>query len=279
MTKQRDSRNSPELAHASHSLRPRLSRESISWSRFATVSLPAFSRSIISLVLAGSLFWALPHESLAEQLAARFDVTFVSIQIGTIALTARQREDQYFVVMKARSSGLGHVIRNFSISARTHGLNRNGTLRPRSFQEESNFGDTKRRQEIHYPRGIPVLIAREPPLDEDEEVAVVEGPGTVDPLTAVYLLLNDVPSEELCDLSVEIFGGKRLSRLSLGRLTRNTRTTLCQGTYTRIDGYSPDELEDGKTTPFEVRYMRSSVDPDLYEVRKVAWKNVALTRS
>jgi hypothetical protein len=79
--------------------------------------------------------------------------------------------------------------------------------------------------------------------------------GTLDPLSALLALLDDAVSSQLCNADLPVFDGERRVLLSLSGPTKLPEDGLtCQGIYTRLGGFSKQELADGITFPFYINY-------------------------
>ena len=60
--------------------------------------------------------------------------------------------------------------------------------------------------------------------------------GTLDPISAAFAILRDRPGAELCDETLMVFVGSRVSRLRLDPPVARDGGYSCAGAYSRIEG-------------------------------------------
>jgi hypothetical protein len=91
--------------------------------------------------------------------------------------------------------------------------------------------------------------------------------GTLDPMTALFALLRDVPRADVCRLDVPVFDGRRVSRVSTrGPKTEGDRI-VCDGEYRRVEGFSERQMREKARFPFSITYAPAG---DRYRVERIA---------
>ena len=76
--------------------------------------------------------------------------------------------------------------------------------------------------------------------------------GTVDPVTASFMLLRDRPLEQACNQRVEMFDGAKRTRISLGKRQKTDEGWVCNGVYERLAGFSSRALEKQRRFSFTI---------------------------
>ena len=124
------------------------------------------------------------------------------------------------------------------------GRRASGALRPLQFEAESFDSETRQQVAIRYGAGRPQSVEADPPFKPKPwQIAPRDQPGTLDPLSAAVSLIAPQPRAALCNRSVEVFDGRRRSRLSLARPEPRGGRIRCEGAYRRVAGYRAKALE------------------------------------
>jgi hypothetical protein len=114
------------------------------------------------------------------------------------------------------------------------------------------------RTRVDFSGPRPVTVEAEPPV----AAAVAPGvppAGAVDPVTLILSVLSAPAGAPLCDLSADVFDGLRTTRAALGPPRAEGAQVRCDGTYTRVAGFSPDEMAERRQFHFTLTY---AVAPD-----------------
>jgi hypothetical protein len=108
---------------------------------------------------------------------------------------------------------------------------------------------------MHYSGGVPVIdrIAPAEPQNDWSLDAANQG-GTVDLLTALFRAARPRPRDALCDWSLDLFDGRRRSRLTLGPIEGHRNSLTCAGEYRRLAGYPPEDLASYDHMPFRLTF-------------------------
>lgn len=118
---------------------------------------------------------------------------------------------RYEMALDLRTDGWLDWLWSFSIAARAQGRAGPQGIAPERFRTESLSRDDQRWVEISYDAAGHPTAEAEPPPEEDERDPVPEAEriGTVDPLTAVILVVDRLARTESCDGEATIFDGRR----------------------------------------------------------------------
>lgn len=194
----------------------------------------------------------------AAQDVQRYSLSAVGLPVGSLTMAANREGDRYTVRGKVEGGGVAGLFVDFSYNAVASGrLDRNGMPVPVIFDGTRKLRDDGRRTQISYSGGTPTEVSFDPakpprPFDIDPRAQK----GTLDPASATYALLRDLPAAAGCARTVDIFDGTRRSRITVGA-ERPVRGGLqCDGVYTRIAGYPPDEMAEQVNFPFRMVYRQ-----------------------
>ena len=115
-----------------------------------------------------------------------------------------------------------------------------------------------------FKNGIPSLTYSDPPKDYWAKPS--DQTGTVDPITAIMVLLSDQSKEPECSLAMNVYDGARRFSIKLSEKLAFDEKLSCKGSYTKIDGYSKKEWSQGGGFLFELKYIS---EDDNYQVERL----------
>lgn len=186
---------------------------------------------------------------------ARFEARYGPFRIADLTLTATEDDTRYSAAGTVLRTTLISLIRDFHFDLRVEGRRNGADFTPDRFFGDLDTGHRQVRVEMHYDRGVPVIdrLAPEEPQRAYSLEAANQG-GTVDMLTALFRVARPRPVAELCGWSVDLFDGRRRSRLVLEPARTQDGESRCQGEYRRLAGYAPQDLEDYDHMPFVVTF-------------------------
>ena len=78
--------------------------------------------------------------------------------------------------------------------------------------------------------------------------------GTLDPLSAIFTLLRDVPRANACNLDMAIFDGKRRTRIAVWPQASESELPACTGIYQRLQGFTDKEVARHKQFDLTLTY-------------------------
>ncbi|WP_045389318.1 DUF3108 domain-containing protein [Falsirhodobacter sp. alg1] len=186
---------------------------------------------------------------------ALYSLTIRGVTAGSLRVSGQIESGRYAISGMLQSGGLVGILRSIRYDAATQGRFAADRFTPESYSERSDNNGRQRSATMTYRAGVPQVKAYTPPraANENDVDPATQG-GSVDPLTALYATLRDVPAGEECSRSLRIFDGRRSTELALSRPVRRGDTVTCNGEYRRVDGYSPQEMAEKTTFPFTLQY-------------------------
>jgi len=226
--------------------------------RFA-VGLGQFvARRAAALVLAGAVAVTpalAPAADLTDLIV--FDVVLKGLRAGKLTLRGSVEGTAYEASGTLESAGLVRLVRKVKYVAEASGTLKNGRYTPARYSEVADTGKRVSESVVEYRNGVPqvkVYNPPRPPIATDVNPAT-QG-GTLDPLTALYATLRDVPAAEACTLAVVMFDGKRRSQITLSAPEPVAGGGVaCAGEYRRLAGFTDTEMADKVAFPFRLIYV------------------------
>lgn len=183
--------------------------------------------------------------------SAIFDLTLKGIYAGTLSVSGSIQGTSYAASGVLKSGGLVSLVKKVRYDARSAGRVSDGRFTPSRYEEDADTGSRQSQSVMEYIAGVPQVKKYNPPRTEKEGgVDPATQGGTVDPLTALYAALRDVPEGEACKLAVFMFDGKRRSQVVLGDPRPDGKGVSCPGEYRRLEGFSAREMAEKSRFPF-----------------------------
>ncbi len=230
--------------------------------RFRNIAL------VLALVLGQSA--ALSAQQITTD--AVFDVSFRGIKAGVAAFKGVTTDNAYTVAGQLKSTGLIGAVVNLSYNVKAQGVRQGDRFIPRSYSENNRDGAAVSRATISFQNGVPNIVDTNPPATRGPyALDPATQAGTLDPGTGLFTVLRDRPRNEVCNESVDIFDGSRRARVTLGAPKEANGQITCAGSYTRIAGYEPWEMEERKTFLFRAEFRPAG---DLWQVSRVGIQTV-----
>ncbi len=218
---------------------------------------PFLHRLLSPLPAAAALVLALGSTPVAanQKDSAIFDLHLRGLKAGTLSVSGAIDGSNYAASGKLQSSGLLAAIKKMSYDAKVSGSLSGGTYTPRSYQETADTGRRQSKSVMEYNAGVPQLKVYEPPRKaKDQDIDPATQGGTVDPMTAAYAALRDVPEAEACRLNLTLFDGKRRSQVQLSNPVMQGGRITCAGEYRRLEGFSDKDMAEKTRFPFRLIY-------------------------
>lgn len=222
-------------------------------------------RFVLCAMLAG-----LAAPAWAEQ--AVFDLSIRGLRAGTLSFAGQEAEGQYSVTGRLESAGLVGMVRRVRYDGQAQGTVRAGRFTPTRYSEAADTGRRQSESVMEYRRGVPQVKVYNPPreLGSGGLDPATQG-GTVDPLTALFATLRDVPAGQECNLSLTLFDGKRRSQIMLGAPQPVEGGVACPGEYRRLEGFSADDMAEKSRFPFTVQMVPAG---DMMQVTEVTMESL-----
>lgn len=192
----------------------------------------------------------------ADQIdAAVFDISIRGFSAATLTISGAQKGQSYAASGVLKSSGLLGFLKKIRYDADVTGSLSKGRLVPARYHEKADTGKRQSDALMAYKNGVPQVKAYSPPRPPQKgDIDPASQGGTVDPLTALYAVLRDVPEGEACKLKVFLFDGRRRSQVVLTAPQTKDGTLTCRGEYRRLEGFSAEDMAEKVRFPFTLTY-------------------------
>lgn len=185
-----------------------------------------------------------------------FDLSIRGIRAGTLSFSGQATDGRYTVSGRLESAGLVGLVRQVRYDGQAEGSLRQGRFTPARYSEQADTGKRQSESVMEYRRGIPQVKVYNPPRDlQADGIDPATQGGTVDPLTALFATLRDMPPGQECNRTLTMFDGKRRSQLVLGAPAAIEGGIACPGEYRRLAGFSADDMAEKTRFPFTVRLV------------------------
>ena len=180
--------------------------------------------------------------SQAEQII--YDLTIRGFKVAELVLNATSDARRYTAFGTINNTGLTRVVRKLSYRGTAQGRLTRNRLIPAAYQEVANTDNFDTTVRMTFRNGVPRIdeYVSERPRTPDAPTPASQK-GALDPLSAIFGLLRDIPASDACKYDVQIYDGARQSRLFMVPDDTNTRLPTCKGAYVRQKGYTPEEIE------------------------------------
>ncbi len=214
--------------------------------------MPIPSSALRAVTLALALFAGAEARAASEDATFNFYVSGISV--GKMSLDTTQTPTTYTAKSRIEAAGVIGMLLTFFYDGQSSGqIKADGTIVPSKFQARSKTPRTDRTSSIDWKNGAPVNVSVIPPRKTSPDPA--KQAGTLDPISAGFAILRDRPRDELCDKTLMVYDGSRLSRLRLDPETDAGDTITCVGNYARIEGEA-HTLSNQREFPFTLVFSK-----------------------
>ena len=184
-----------------------------------------------------------------------FDLTLRGLSAGRLTVDGRIEGNRYAASGTLKSSGIVGAIRKVRYDAAVEGAYSKNRFTPFGYSEKADTSKRQSESVMAYKRGVPQVMVYSPPRDpRPGDVNPATQGGTIDPLTALYAVLRDIPEAEACTFRAVMFDGKRRSQIVLSSPEVGDGSVTCTGEYRRLEGFAPDEMAEKSRFPFRLTY-------------------------
>ena len=196
-----------------------------------------------------------------------FDVFLWCLKVGELVYSIKKESNQYDISGILRSKGFARVVTKYKFVAQTQGRLSKSKYYPSSYSEKSDTGRRKEEKSIVYHKMIPKITSAKAPKPHWAQPKSQKG--TVDPMTAIHLVMGDRIEKALCTQKINLFDGARRIEIILSKVNIQKNSAQCRGDYIRQDGYTDEEMKEGKIFPFTINYIKRN---ELYAVESLEIK-------
>jgi len=196
-----------------------------------------------------------------------FDVFLWGLKVGELVYSIKKESNQYDISGILRSKGFARVVTKYKFVAQTQGRLSKSKYYPSSYSEKSDTGRRKEEKSIVYHKMIPKITSAKAPKPHWAQPKSQKG--TVDPMTAIHLVMGDRTEKALCTQKINLFDGARRIGIILSKINIQKNSAQCRGDYIRQDGYTDEEMKEGKIFPFTINYIKRN---EIYAVESLEIK-------
>jgi hypothetical protein len=171
----------------------------------------------------------------ANRVEARFEIFgFAGLHVLTNRTTVEETGDRYAIAMDLDTRGLASVFVDLTSRSRVHGRIAGDLPRPDGYRADVRRNGADRRYGVDYRGdGTAINVSAPPSAERPFLVAADQIRGTVDQLTAYFMLERQLANRGTCTLVVPVFDGSGLYNL---RFTDVKRDTLAADRHQNFSG-------------------------------------------
>ena len=215
----------------------------------------------------------LPGAALAQDMA--FGLTMRGLSAGKMTISGKvDATGAYQATGSLEYTGLLAMITATKFTASASGTATDGLPRAAAYEENAALDEKRIKTTVAWDAtGTPTAVTITPPRDpRPYDIDPSAQKGTVDPLTALYTVLRDVPADRACNLALQSYDGRRLAAITVGAAQADGDGLTCAGEYRRVAGYSDKDMADGATFAFTLHLKPA--DGGMMQVDSVALDTV-----
>lgn len=184
-----------------------------------------------------------------------FSVQALGVKVGNLHLTSEEAgPDQYAVAATFQTTGLAGALRRVGFTMKSHGTGRGLALSPLVYQEDMRTGRRSSSARLEYSGGVPQTSGGGQGVSDAVPADPAAQSGTLDPMTALYLVLRDQPRDQVCRLDRAVFDGARRTRVVLTRPVPADGGIDCVGRFIREAGYTPAQMAERRAFDLQLSY-------------------------
>lgn len=203
------------------------------------VAIMIFARSALMPMIAALMPFILVASTArageADRIEARFEIFgFAGFHVLTNRTTVEEAADRYAITMDLDTRGLASVFVNLTSRSEVRGRLTRDAPHPDAYRADVRRNGTDRQYAVDYRGdGIVINASTQPSTGRPLLVSADQIRGTVDQLTAYFLVERQVAHRGTCAMVVPVFDGSGLYNL---RFTDVKRETLSADGYQNFTG-------------------------------------------
>ncbi|MFY9211551.1 MAG: DUF3108 domain-containing protein [Aestuariivita sp.] len=191
----------------------------------------------------------------SQTTSVQFDVALGGVKIGVFWMDGSVNPRAYTASAGFESTGLIGQIATVKFQMLARGRLRDGRFAPDRYSEDAVVGRRSSSAVLTYENGVPSLEGGKLGMEEADPAVAAQQQGTLDPLTALFVMMRDQPAEGICQIDQFVFDGARRTRTVMNDLSRDGADILCRGQFHRLEGYSQKDLQRGRVVDLVLRYL------------------------
>lgn len=207
----------------------------------------------------------------ADPSIQRFSLYVSGIKAGSVQTVISTSGTAFSVSGQLSPTRFLRSIRNVGYTGQSAGTVKDGVFSPKRYSGQTQTGSRNSQVQMRFQNGRPSVDSYTPVREtRPYDITPSKQTGTIDPLTAAAQVFQDQTASTLCNTTLHMFDGRRRSKLTLSAPKREGPTATCQGTYTRVAGFSPNDMKERVNFPFSLVYTRT--DADTYRLTSFSTK-------
>jgi hypothetical protein len=227
-------------------------------------------RKIFAVISAFSLWTGATH---AVPESHAFDVSVFGFKAGVMSVALEQTGSGYIARGRLTNKGLLAKLAKLEFDGTVSGTVKGNTLVPREYSATIAKKNVTNQVRISYTNKVPKVLEYSPTrAPRETDVDAAKQKGAVDLISATYMIVSDTKIDDLCNKTVQMFDGRRRSKIEMAAPKLDNGGATCAGAYTRIGGFSKRDLEKGSRFPFKAYYEMQ--DDGTYRLMRVSTKSI-----
>ena len=191
---------------------------------------------------------------LAQTTSGQFSVHALGVKVGDLAIAGSVGSEQYTISAQFVTSGLAAAVAGVRFVMKSSGTTDGTKFSPRAYSEDMDTGKRESRVALRWSSGVASASGSQVGDRGPYTVTRAQQRGAVDPLTAIYMVVRDQPTDAICNMRQRIYDGERLTEIVLTNRSERSGKILCSGVFRRVAGYSPEDLRERGQFGLKVTY-------------------------
>lgn len=192
----------------------------------------------------------------AQSMAERFTIYLGGIKAAKLALSASFEGSSFSSRSVLKTTGLLKIFYSGFYTVAADGqIDASNTLKPATFEADSAFGDDRQQVRVTFNDLRPTTVEAKPKFKpKAHQIVPQEQSGVIDPLTAALTLMRPEPVAKLCNRSVDVFDGRRRSRITMSAPKTVNGQIRCETLYEKVAGFSEKSMKRAPSFDFIVAF-------------------------
>lgn len=208
---------------------------------------------LYTLALAGSM--AMPLSVQAENIKLKFYA--FGIRAGTITVNGTETRNSYSLKGAVSPTLLLRKFKNVGFNGYASGRTKNGEFYSERYAGNARTGSHNSTVKIRWSGKTPIVEKYAPQrVKRPYDINPSAQANTKDLLTSAYAVFKTVSADKLCNVTHKMFDGRRRTQINLGTPKISGKIATCNGTYKRVAGFSPNQMQKKVNFPFTMYYER-----------------------
>jgi hypothetical protein len=185
-----------------------------------------------------------------------FNLYILGFRAGTISTAINKKGQNYALAGKVQPTAFLRRLRDIGYTGTVYGrFGKGHKYSPSRYIGNMRTGTRTSTVKMHWTKGRPVVDSYEPsrpPRPYDIKPGAQKN--TMDLLSSLHSVFEDSTKADLCGRTIPMFDGRRRTKLVLSEPRFSGLKGTCNGTYTRVAGFSPEDMKERVNFPFKLLY-------------------------